>query len=384
MNEELKQPVQVSPAQYNWTNTTDPPPAYDPVILRRRIKKGYGWAGLSMVFQFLIAIAVIFIGSMVMSSVNTAQYMSEHPDATQQELMAHTMTASQDMMQSGLYLIVITALSYLIANPCAALIATGAAKNFKVRDMFGRIKTSGVNVLLAALAIMGIQGISIFVQMIVTGITGFTGMNEETSAVLSFSDNTAANILLVIYTCIIAPVTEEMLMRGYALNALSPVSRKFGIIASALLFGLMHGNFNQIFNGFLLGLVLGYIAVKSGSVWASVICHMAANINAMFASYFYEYKMAETVGEETAMTMEMIHFGAVLVIGIIALIFLYKRLGKVTQGDCIVKDYSFDLPESETKGLTWKMLLTRPSFWVVTLYYLFTAVSAITAVADLS
>lgn len=371
MNEELKQPYENAAM-----------PTEDILMLRQKIKKGYGWTGLSMIFQFLIALAVIFIGSIVISvisSVVSVQYMTEHPEASQAELMKYTMTASQEMAQSGLYLILITGAAYLIANPCASLIATGAAKNFKVRDMFGKIKTSDVNVLLAALAIMGIQGISIFVQMIVVHITGFTGMSEESSAMLSFSDNTAANILLIVYTCIIAPVTEEMLMRGYALNALSPVSRKFGIIASALLFGLMHGNFNQIFNGFLLGLVLGYIAVKSGSVWASVICHMAANINAMFASWLYEYKLAESLGEEKAITMEMIHFGAILVIGIIALIFLLKRLGKVTQKDCIVKGYSFDLTTEQSKGLTWKLLLTRPSFWVVTVYYLATAVMSITA-----
>lgn len=380
MNEQFNDNKEtVSAPQYTYSpepQTDD----NDPVMLRRKIKKGYGWAGLSMILQFVFIIVVQFIISAAYSGYKTTEFMSAHPGATQQELMDFTQELSQAVQSNMLFLLVATIFGYLIGNICSTFIAASTVRAFKVREFFGKIKVSGSSVFLAVLVILGIQALSMFAQAFIHNLTGYTGVDETTSNLLSFSDNMVTNILLVAYTVIIAPITEELLMRGYILNALSPVNRNFGIIASSLLFGLMHGNFNQILNGFLLGLLLAYIAMKSGSVKASIICHMAANFNAMFCGAFYEYYILNERGEDAAATAEVIHFAVLLVLGVIAAVLLLKRHGRVTQNDCIVKNYSVALDRPEEKKLTWQLLLTRPSFWIITVIYLFTAVSSITAI----
>ena len=188
-------------------------------------------------------------------------------------------------------------------------------------------------------------------------------MSETTSSALSFTDNIVTNIVLLLYVVVAAPILEEIMFRGLAMNLLAPVNRTFALIASSLLFGLMHANFNQIFNGFLLGMLLGYIALKSGSIISSMICHVAANANAMLLSYIFEHKLADTIGEK-AYTYEFIAFAAELVIGGVALFFMLKKYGKVNQSDIITTSYTYEFEQAEEKKLSWNALLKSPTFWV--------------------
>lgn len=49
------------------------------------------------------------------------------------------------------------------------------------------------------------------------------------------------------------------------------------ILLSALLFGLMHMNFNQALYAFGIGIFLALLVEAAGSLWASVFCHMFFN-----------------------------------------------------------------------------------------------------------
>jgi ABC-2 type transport system permease protein/sodium transport system permease protein len=78
---------------------------------------------------------------------------------------------------------------------------------------------------------------------------------------------------------------EEFFFRGYLFRALEGDGRRPGwaIVGSAVLFGLFHV---QVANAlaverfppsFLLGLVLGWLAWKSGSIWPGVVLHVCHN-----------------------------------------------------------------------------------------------------------
>ena len=84
-------------------------------------------------------------------------------------------------------------------------------------------------------------------------------------------------IMLLVWTCIVAPVTEEYLFRGVIMRTLSKHSVGFGIVASAFVFGMMHGNMAQTPMAFLIGLVLGYVAAKSGSIRQTIFLHFVNN-----------------------------------------------------------------------------------------------------------
>ena len=352
----------------------------DPVMLRKRIKKGYGWTGLSMILQFVFMMTVSIIASIIYSTVMTAGFMSEHPGASQAQLMEFAQDLSQSAATDVKYNNIVNTAAYLIANLSAAAIGIAAVKAFKAKDLFKRSKRDAKWVAVGILGALGIQAASMFIQMIMINLTGLMGMSEEAASLTGMSDDILLNILILFYFVIVAPITEEILMRGMIMNSLAPVNRKFALIASALLFGIMHGNFNQMFNGFLLGLIFGYIALKSGSVIPSIIAHMTVNANVMFCTYVYEYMVFEASGENAASAFEMIHFAVLLVIGIIALIFFLKKNGKIAQEDMVTPEYSYDIEPAEEKKLTWGLLAKCPSVWIVTIIYLLIAIVSVNVV----
>ncbi len=95
---------------------------------------------------------------------------------------------------------------------------------------------------------------------------------------------------------------EEFLFRG----TLQPIFRRmtgnvhFAVIATAFLFSAMHLQFYGFIPRFLLGIVLGYFAVWSGSIWVSVAAHFFNNGAAVLLSYLIQHEMVnksiETVG----------------------------------------------------------------------------------------
>lgn len=96
-------------------------------------------------------------------------------------------------------------------------------------------------------------------------------------------------ICYLVWVCIIAPVTEEYMFRGAMLRTLSKYGSGFAIVASALAFGLMHGNMGQTPMAFLIGLIMGYVAAKSGNIKQTIFIHMVNNIIAsipQILSYF--------------------------------------------------------------------------------------------------
>ena len=355
-------------------------PVYDPVMLRKKIKKGYNWAGLAMILQFAFIIAVSIIASIIYSTVKTTEFMTENPGASYEQLMEFSNEMAQDVAADAKYNNIVNTISYLIANLSAAAIAIAALKAFRAKELFGKPRLSAKWIAAGVLGALGIQAISMFLQIIIISMTGFTGMSEEAASLVSMSDDVFLNILTLLYVVIIAPVTEEFIIRGVVMNSLAPVNRKFALIASALLFGIMHGNFNQMFNGFLLGLIFGYIALKSGSIVPAIIAHMISNANAMLCSYVYDYKVAVSAGSETAFILEMVHFAVLLVIGIIALVFLLKKHGKIKPEDMVTPGYSYEIEPAEGKKLTWSLLAKCPSVWIVTVIYVLLAIFSVSAI----
>ena len=107
-----------------------------------------------------------------------------------------------------------------------------------------------------------------------TGIEIRGGTMPETTGIFGF-------VVTFIGTAIVAPLAEEFAMRGVVLGALRKYGDGFAIIVSALLFGLMHGNFMQIPFAFVVGLALGFAVIKTGSVWTGVLIHFINNASAV-------------------------------------------------------------------------------------------------------
>ena len=84
---------------------------------------------------------------------------------------------------------------------------------------------------------------------------------------------------LALLAFVLAPaVCEELAFRGFVLSGFwLPGKHWKAIIYSALLFGVTHAVIQQSLNAVLLGLLIGYIAVKTGSVWPGMAFHAVHN-----------------------------------------------------------------------------------------------------------
>ena len=83
--------------------------------------------------------------------------------------------------------------------------------------------------------------------------------------------------LTAIFTVIVAPIGEELVFRKLIIDRTQKYGGMVCIVLSALMFGLMHGNFYQFFYCFGIGLILGYMYYSSGKIIPCMLLHAAIN-----------------------------------------------------------------------------------------------------------
>ncbi|MGA2259361.1 MAG: CPBP family glutamic-type intramembrane protease, partial [Thermoguttaceae bacterium] len=84
--------------------------------------------------------------------------------------------------------------------------------------------------------------------------------------------------LLILCVAIVPAVCEELAFRGFILSGCRSLGNNWrAIIISAIFFGVTHGFLQQSINACLLGIVLGYLAVRSGSILPGVVFHFLHN-----------------------------------------------------------------------------------------------------------
>ena len=115
--------------------------------------------------------------------------------------------------------------------------------------------------------------------------TGFTWVVNQGSQALglvyhSTTSQIAAGqhgLLSPLDTAILVPIVEEFLLRGVVMGRLRPYGRTFAIVTSSFIFACLHGDITQSLFTFLLGLVLGFIAMEYSILW-SMALHIFNNL----------------------------------------------------------------------------------------------------------
>lgn len=134
--------------------------------------------------------------------------------------------------------------------------------------------------------------------------------------------NDAATVLTdVVSSVIAAPIAEELFFRGVVLKQTSRVSARFGIVFSAVMFGLMHGNPYQFVMATVIGLFFGYITVKTDSLIPSIVCHIA--INGLMS-------VSDVIGAFSEELADLSYYSIDVIEVILAIIgiWLYKKSGE--------------------------------------------------------
>ena len=100
---------------------------------------------------------------------------------------------------------------------------------------------------------------------------------RETSATLAGAAGGEA-LGLFLAVAVIAPWGEELFFRGLLQRGLVPhLGRGSAIVASAGLFALCHGGWPLRTGSFVLGVALGYLVDRCGSLWPALAAHAANN-----------------------------------------------------------------------------------------------------------
>lgn len=104
---------------------------------------------------------------------------------------------------------------------------------------------------------------------------------------------------LVLLAFAVAPAfCEEIAFRGFILSGFGRSKRIWLAIGlSSLMFGLMHMIPQQVYNAALLGLVLGLLAVKSGSLLPSIVFHFLWNSLAVLHGRWGQVTTAEEINQ---------------------------------------------------------------------------------------
>lgn len=139
---------------------------------------------------------------------------------------------------------------------------------------------------LATIVVLGGLLISILYDMLMTSL-----WEEPTSSVtLEFTNSGLGLATIAVLAVVVAPVAEEVFFRGFLFSGIGKrYGYGWGAIVSALLFSAAHimqpGAFLPIF---LLGLLLAWLYMRTGSIWACIFTHFAYNSIALLFMILYQ------------------------------------------------------------------------------------------------
>jgi len=113
-------------------------------------------------------------------------------------------------------------------------------------------------------------------QAIVQWVYPLDDQVAKTISQMVFEPDSTWVLLLVI--AVLPAVCEELAFRGFVLSGLRHMGHKWtAILVSSLFFGATHALFQQSIIASLVGAILGYVAVQSGSLWPCILFHAIHN-----------------------------------------------------------------------------------------------------------
>ncbi len=104
-----------------------------------------------------------------------------------------------------------------------------------------------------------------------------TGLGLEMPETPSTPNSAGGVFLSFLSTAIVPALIEEFALRGVIMQPLRRYGDWFAIIASSLIFGLMHCNLLQIPFAFIAGIAIGYAVIVTESIWTGIIIHFFNN-----------------------------------------------------------------------------------------------------------
>ena len=178
--------------------------------------------------------------------------------------------------------------------------------------------------ILAVVSGIGFCTIASIVTSYLTIFISFFGL-ELSAPDVAMPKGTTGIITSVIRVVVIAAIAEELALRGYVMGNLRKYGDKFAIIISATVFAVIHGNLVQAPFAFIAGYAIGYLTVKTGSLWTGIAIHAANNFISTAVSYSVDY-----VGEEVTNLVYVFFVYGSIIVGLIAFKFFKRKTQNIS------------------------------------------------------
>ncbi len=150
------------------------------------------------------------------------------------------------------------------------------SKSLRINPVSKKIVFSTILLSLGAMVLF--DEINILVNMVIPMPDSFL----QVEAMLT-PDNPLSLVLLIFTVVILAPVGEEVLFRGflqkYLENAWGDITR--AILLSSLFFAVIHFNPYWMIQIYFLGVLLGFLAWRTGSIIPCIIFHVIINATSL-------------------------------------------------------------------------------------------------------
>ncbi|MCK4638890.1 MAG: CPBP family intramembrane metalloprotease, partial [Bacteroidales bacterium] len=136
------------------------------------------------------------------------------------------------------------------------------------------------------------------------------------------------NILMI---AIIPGIGEEFLFRGVLLRLLKEWTKNihWAVFISAVLFSAFHLQFYGFLPRLMLGILLGYMFVWTGSIWVPIFIHFINNAAAVIFVYIVNKSKLETNLESFGATDNLwLIIGSFLIVAVLLTV-IYKKRGNI-------------------------------------------------------
>lgn len=179
---------------------------------------------------------------------------------------------------------VVSAVIYILS----LLIVIGipwVAKKYRTtkRDLGIDQAVTWTDLLIAPVGFVGYLILSLVLTAIASHILPFYNADQVQDAGFAQLSHGYEYILAFATLVVIAPISEEILFRGYLFGKLRKhVPLWAAILVTSLLFGAIHLAWNVGVDVFALSIVLCLLRVWSGRLWPSVLLHMIKNAIAFY------------------------------------------------------------------------------------------------------
>lgn len=162
-----------------------------------------------------------------------------------------------------------------------------------------------------------------YITSIFVNLVGKSGI-ELSAPEYPVPEDFAGRVVFALAIAVVPALVEEFAIRGAVLQPLRKFGDKFAILASAIIFAVLHGNLIQAPFALIAGIGIGYAVCITNSLWTGVLIHFCNNLYSVIT----EFMIMDITDENELNRVYSLTMIALYVISILGSVFFIAVKGK--------------------------------------------------------